>query len=41
MNIEKREGTELEHEVDPGYSRIYYIFLSIAISYLCIIFIFG
>jgi len=38
MNEEKEE---LRHEPEPGYSRIYYIVLSIAVLYLCIIFILG
>ena len=38
MNEEKEE---LRHEPVPGYKRIYYIVLSVAILYLCMIFILG
>ena len=41
MNEEQEVKTELRHEPVPGYRRIFYIVLSIAVLYLCIIFILG
>jgi hypothetical protein len=41
MNKEKEGRTELRHEPEPGYSRIFYIVLSVAILYLFIVFVLG
>jgi hypothetical protein len=41
MNEEREDTTELRHEPEPGYERIFYIALLIAVLYLCIIFILG
>jgi putative component of toxin-antitoxin plasmid stabilization module len=41
MNKEMEGRTELRHEPEPGYRRIFYIVLSVAILYLCVIFVFG
>jgi hypothetical protein len=37
MNEEKEERTELRHEPEPGYRKIFYIVFLIAILYLVII----
>jgi hypothetical protein len=39
MNKEKEDRTELRHESEPGYRRIFYIVISTVILYLCIIFV--
>lgn len=39
MNKKEEERTELRHEPEPGYRRIFYIVFSVAILYLFIIFV--
>jgi hypothetical protein len=37
MNLEKEGKTELGHEAEPGYARIFYIVLAVTVLYLVII----
>ncbi|HJR76774.1 MAG TPA: hypothetical protein VJ805_07360 [Nitrospiraceae bacterium] len=37
MNPRKEGQTELGHEVDPGYARIFYVVLAVTVLYLVII----
>ena len=37
MNREKEGKTELKHEPDPGYTRIFYVVFFIAVLYLVIV----
>jgi|TARA_Y100000294_G_scaffold153035_1_gene151685 hypothetical protein len=41
MGKEIKETTELKHKPEPGYEKIFKIVLSVAVLYLCIIFLFG
>ncbi len=41
MEKETKEITELKHEPEPGYEKIFKIVLSVAVLYLCILFVLG
>tara|TARA_B100000315_G_scaffold259397_1_gene315305 strand:+ start:37727 stop:37858 length:132 start_codon:yes stop_codon:yes gene_type:complete len=41
MKNEKEEITELKHEPEPGYEKIFKIVLSVAVFYLFLLFVIG